>query len=105
MSATATQRIGGGLLAAIALVAVLLVGSVIAYLTAGGRSSAASNTGVPRDALYGIALDADAAARGEEAGLSNLQKQVAQLKEAAAFFHPIYRGRETVGLTGGNGKL
>ncbi len=77
------QRIGGGLLVALAVVAALILASVIAYLASGPRASVAT-PGVPRDALYGIALDAEAAARGDEAGMADLQKHLAQLKEASS---------------------
>jgi twitching motility protein PilJ len=85
-TAVATPRIGGGLIALLALVAVLVLGSGIAfYMLEGGRSSSsAAPAAAPADSLYGIAIDAESAVGGDEAALNNFQNQLRQLKEDAA---------------------
>ncbi|MFL6600579.1 MAG: methyl-accepting chemotaxis protein [Steroidobacteraceae bacterium] len=84
-TAVATPRVGGGLTALLAVVAVLVLGSGIAFYMLEGRSSPAVTTAaVPADSLYGIAIDAENAVGGDEAGLNNFQTQLRQLKEDAA---------------------
>ncbi|MBV8805732.1 MAG: chemotaxis protein [Sinobacteraceae bacterium] len=83
----ATPKIGGGLPALLALLAVVVLASGIAYFLAAqehaGTPTSAPVT-VPTDALYGIAIDAESAVAGDEAGLTNFQNQLRQLKDDAA---------------------
>jgi len=76
---------GGNRLATLLGVAALLVvgsGGTAAYLAWEARSASASEA-VPVDALYGIAIDAEAAVAGDEAALGDLQRQLKLLKDAA----------------------
>ena len=82
-SAPASPRIGGGLIALLAVVALLVMGGGAAFLASGERPAASEAT-APVDALYGIAIDAQGAARGDAAALANFQSQVRQLKADAA---------------------
>src|ERR1700738_4288518 len=85
-TAVATPRAGGSLTALLALVAVLVLGSGAAFFVLEARptTTPASTTGVPSDALFGIAVDAESAVGGDEASLNNFQSQLRQLKEDAA---------------------
>jgi twitching motility protein PilJ len=84
-TAVATPRIGGSLTALLAVVALLVLASGVAYFgLASHGASAQMGPGVPADSLYAIAIDAASAAGGEQAGLNNFQNQVRQLKEDAA---------------------
>jgi len=84
-TAGTTPRIGGSLTALLALVAALVVASGVAYFALEGRGANAPVVPTaPADSLYGIAIDAESAVGGEEAGLNNFQNQVRQLKEDAA---------------------
>src|ERR1700737_128105 len=86
-TAVATPRAGGSLTALLALVAVLVLGSGAAFFVLEARptsTSPASTAGVPSDALFGIAVDAESAVGGDEASLNNFQNQLRQLKEDAA---------------------
>jgi len=84
-TAAATQKVGGGLTALLALVAVLVLASGIAFFALdGGRPSAPAAPTVPTDSLYGIAMDAENAVSGDEGALNNFQNQLRQLKEDAA---------------------
>src|SRR6267142_2551800 len=84
-TAAATPRVGGSLTALLALAAVLVLGSGIAFYMLEARSGpAATAAAVPTDALYGIAIDAESAVGGDEAALNNFQNQLRQLKEDAA---------------------
>jgi twitching motility protein PilJ len=83
-TAVATPRVGGSLTALLALVAVLVLGSAVAFFVLEARPSAAATASVPADALYGIAVDAESAVAGDEAALNNFQNQLRQLKEDAA---------------------
>ena len=84
-TAVATPRIGGGLIALLAVVALLVLGSGIAFFMLDGRStSPAAPTAAPADSLYGISIDAESAVGGDEAALNNFQNQLRQLKEDAA---------------------
>ena len=81
-SASGALRTGGGLTTLLAVVAALIVASAIAFFALQGRPTPAST--VPTDALYGIAIDAEGAARGDEAGLSSFQSQLRRLQEDAS---------------------
>jgi twitching motility protein PilJ len=83
-TAVATPRLGGSLTAMLALVALLVLASAIAYFALEGRPTSAAAPTVPTDALYGIAIDAESAVGGDGAGLTNFQNQLRQLKEDAA---------------------
>src|SRR5690348_16895114 len=80
----AAPRLGGSLTALLALVAVLVLGSGVAFFVLEARSTPAAAPAVPADALYGIAVDAESAVGGDEAALNNFQNQLRQLKEDAA---------------------
>ncbi|MGH8138672.1 MAG: methyl-accepting chemotaxis protein [Steroidobacteraceae bacterium] len=79
----ASLRVGASLTALLALGAVLMLGSAIAYFMA-GRPQAAQGPALPADALYGIAIDAESAVGGDEAALANFQNQLRQLKDDAS---------------------
>src|ERR1700730_12093755 len=83
-TAVATPRWGGSLTAMLALVALLVLASAVAYFALEGRPTSAAGPTVPTDALYGIAIDAESAVGGDEAGLNNFQNQVRQLKDDAS---------------------
>src|ERR1700761_7616593 len=83
-TAGATPKVGGSLTALLAVVAVLVLVTGIALLVTAGRSSAPAVQSAPVDALYAIAIDADSAVTGDEAGLHNFQNQLRQLKDDAA---------------------
>src|SRR3977135_3017500 len=83
-TAVATPRMGGSLTALLAVVAVLVLASAIAYFALEGRPTSVPAPTVPTDALYGIAIDAESAVGGDGAALNNFQNQLRQLKEDAA---------------------
>ena len=84
MTVTVTRaRIGAGLTALLAVVAILVLASAVAYFVA-GRPKQASQTSTPTDALYAIALDAEGAVAGDPTALANFQNQLGQLKADAA---------------------
>ena len=84
-TAAAAPKVGGNLTALLSLVAVLLLGSGIAYFVLDSHTGAAAPVPtVPADSLYGLAIDAASAVGGDEAGLNNFQNQLRQLKEDAA---------------------
>jgi twitching motility protein PilJ len=83
-TAVAAPRVGSNLTALLAVVALLVLASGIAYFAVGVRSSAPPAPVVPADSLYGIAVDAESAVAGDEAGLNAFQDQLRQLKEDAA---------------------
>src|ERR1700744_1769818 len=85
MSPSASSTRAGGSLAALLVVATLLVTAATAtYLMQSGQSSPAAGLTVPIDALYGIAVDAEGAAAGNDGALAIFQAQLQQLKDAAA---------------------
>jgi twitching motility protein PilJ len=65
------------------LAALLLVGSGIASYQMQARPAERAH-GVPLDALYGLALDADGAVSGDATALARFQDRQKQLEEAAA---------------------
>ena len=76
---------GGNRLATLLGVAALLVvgsGGAAAYLAWKARAASASES-VPVDALYGIAIDAEAAVAGDEAALGDFQSELKLLRDAA----------------------
>src|SRR4051794_23787909 len=77
-TAAATQKVGGGLTALLALVAVLVLASGIAFFALDRRPSAPAAPTVPTDSLYGIAMDAENAVSGDEGALNNFQNQLRQ---------------------------
>src|SRR5882724_10686364 len=83
-TAVATPRVGGRLTALLALVALLVLGSGIAFFVLEARPGPAATPSVPADALYGIAIDAENAVGGDAAALNNFQNQLRLLKEDAA---------------------
>jgi len=84
-TAVATPRVGGSLTALLALVAVLVLGSGIAYFSLEGKDGGAPPAPtVPVDSLYGLAIDAESVVGGDQAGLTAFQNQLRQLKEDAA---------------------
>jgi twitching motility protein PilJ len=83
-SASGTPRIGGTLTILLSVVAVLVLGSVIASFSMQGGSSAPPAPTVPVDTLYGLAIDAESAIGGEQAAINAFQNQLRQLKEDAA---------------------
>jgi twitching motility protein PilJ len=83
-SAVVTPKVGGTLTALLAVVAVLVLASGIAFFLMSGRSSTPAASTAPTDALYAIAMDAESAVAGDEAGFNNFQNEVRQLKDDAA---------------------
>lgn len=83
-TAAATPRVGGNLTVLLAIVAVLVLGSGIAFFALAPRSSAPAAPKAPVDALYGIAIDAEAAVAGDGSALKSFQTQLGQLKDDAA---------------------
>jgi twitching motility protein PilJ len=59
-----------------------LAGAVAYYVLA--RPATVAATGAPSDALHAIALDAQGAATGDEQALTNFQREVGQIRQAAA---------------------
>jgi twitching motility protein PilJ len=83
-SAVATPKVGSTLPVLLAVVAVLVLASGIAFFMMAGRAAAPVAPSAPTDALYAIAMDAESAVAGDEASLNNFQNEVRQLKEDAA---------------------
>src|SRR5581483_11686057 len=83
-SAVATPRVGGSLTGLLALVALLVVASGIGFFLLQNRASVTAAPAVPADTLYAIAIDAESAVAGDEAGLNSFQNDLRQLKDAAA---------------------
>jgi twitching motility protein PilJ len=83
-SAVATPKVGGSLTALLAVVAVLVLASGIAFFVFQGHSAAPAAPVVPADSLYAIAIDADGAVSGDEAALNNFQNELRQLKDDAS---------------------
>jgi twitching motility protein PilJ len=83
-TAVGIPRLGGSLTGLLALVAVLVLASAVAYFAIGGRSTQTPTPAVPVDALYGIAIDSESAVAGDEAGFNNFQNQLRQLEDDAA---------------------
>ena len=79
-----TPKIGGSLTILLALVAVLVIASGIAYFSIAGTSTATPAPTVPADSLYGLAIDAENAVGGDQAAINAFQNQLRQLKEDAA---------------------
>jgi twitching motility protein PilJ len=65
------------------LATLLLVASGVAYYLMQARPEVRGH-GVPLDALYGLALDADGAVAGDAAALTRFQERQKQLEDAAA---------------------
>src|SRR3569833_2795208 len=83
-TAVGTPRIGGTLTILLAVVAVLVLASVIAFFSMQGGSAAPPAPTVPVDTLYGLAIDADSIVNGERAAVDAFSNQLRQLKEDAA---------------------
>jgi len=83
-TAVGTPRIGGTLTILLAVVAVLVLASVIAFFSMQGGSAAPPAPTVPVDTLYGLAIDADSVVGGERAAVDAFSNQLRQLKEDAA---------------------
>src|SRR3569833_2526309 len=83
-TAVGTPRIGGTLTILLAVVAVLVLASVIALFSMQGGSAAPPAPTVPVDTLYGLAIDADSVVGGERAAVDAFSNQLRQLKEDAA---------------------
>ena len=79
-----TPKIGGSLTILLALVAVLVIASGIAYFSIAGTSTTTQAPTVPADSLYGLAIDAENAVGGDQAAINAFQNQLRQLKEDAA---------------------
>lgn len=80
-----TPKVGGTLTILLAVVAVLVLASGIAYFSLdSSHSSAPAAPTVPVDSLYGLAIDAENAIGGDQAAISAFQNQLRQLKEDAA---------------------
>ena len=79
----ATPRIGGGLMALLGVVALLVVAGGIAFFASQGRPAPAAPS-APEGTLYDLAISAGAAATGDGAALTSLQTQLQQLKDSAA---------------------
>src|SRR6185437_15423412 len=79
----ASIRVGGGLATLLVIATVLLAISVIIFFTRDNQPTPAS-VAAPVDALYGLAVDSEGAASGNEAALGSFQSQLQQLKDAAA---------------------
>src|SRR5882757_10432704 len=80
----AAPKVGGSLTLLLALVAVMVLASGIAYFSVDGRSAAPAAPTVPVDSLYGLAIDAENAVGGDQAAINAFQNQLRQLKEDAA---------------------
>src|SRR3569833_2651057 len=83
-TAVGTPRIGGTLTILLAVVAVLVLASVIAFFSMQGGSAAPPAPTVPVDTLYGLAIDAASVVGGERAAVDAFSNQLRQLKEDAA---------------------
>jgi len=79
----APARFGRGLDALIAVAALLAIACGLAWFIVGSGSAPAAPT-APVEALNAIALDAQGAAAGDESALTNVQKELEQLRAAAA---------------------
>ena len=83
--AASSTRMGVGLTALLTTATVLLLAAAGLYFTQDGQGpSSPSSSSVPIDALYGIAVDAEGVAAGNESALASFQSQLHQLKDAAA---------------------
>ena len=81
---SSSTRAGGGLAALLSIATLLLAAATVIYFTQEGGQAAAGGSNAPMDALYGIAIDADGAAAGNETALASFQSQLQQMKDAAA---------------------
>ena len=81
---SSSTRAGGGLAALLSIATLLLAAATVIYFTQEGGQAATGGSSAPLDALYGIAIDADGAAAGNETALASFQSQLQQLKDAAA---------------------
>jgi hypothetical protein len=72
----------GSLTALLAIAALLLLAGAAVLYTLQSHAAAAA-AAAPVDALYGIAIDAEGAVSGDDTALTNFQKQLQQLKDAA----------------------
>ncbi len=81
-AAVATTRSNSSLTVMLVIAALLVAaGAAMYYLSTSHAATAAEPA--PTAALYGIATDAEGAVLGNESSLSDLQKQLQQLKDAA----------------------
>jgi twitching motility protein PilJ len=84
MSAGAgSARAPGGVIPLLVLAAVLLIASGVTHYLLLSRAAPAAGTG-PADALYNLAIDADAAAAGDTAALARFEQSQKSLAEVAA---------------------
>ena len=79
----ATPRSKGGLTAILVAAAVLIAAGAASYFATQNRPVAQTDS-APVNALYGIAIDAEGAVTGNDDALTNFQKALQQLKDAAA---------------------
>jgi twitching motility protein PilJ len=84
MSSPASPTRAGASLAALLTAAAVLLAVGVALVFTQGSSSPGGGPSAPIDALYGLAVDAEGAVGGNEAALGSFQKQLQQLKDAAA---------------------
>ena len=82
MTAQARVRPGHRLDLLIGVAVAFTLASAIAYYLLAGPAAPAAG-GVPSDALHAIALDAQGAATGDAQALTNFQKEVGQIRQAA----------------------
>jgi twitching motility protein PilJ len=82
-AAVVSTRKSGSLTALLAAAALLIAAGAAAYFTLQDRSSPATSA-APVNALYGIAIDAQGAVTGDDAALTNFQKVLQEIKDAAA---------------------
>ena len=78
----ATTRSKGGLTAMLAGAALLIAAGAVAYFASQSRPAAGTEA-APVAAFYGIAIDADGAASGNDAAFNSFQAQLQHLKDAA----------------------
>ena len=79
----APTRSNGGLTVMLAIAALLIAAGAVAYYMS-QKHAATSVEPAPTGALYAIAMDAEGAVLASDASLTDLQKQLQQLKDAAA---------------------
>jgi twitching motility protein PilJ len=82
MTAQSSSRPGQRLDLLIGLALLLTLGGAVAYYLLASPGSAPV-TGAPSDALHAIALDAQGAVTGDEQALTNFQREVSQIRQAA----------------------
>jgi twitching motility protein PilJ len=82
MTTPGATRSKGGLTGMLAGAALLIAAGAAAYFASQNRPAVAAEA-APVAAFYGIAIDADGAAAGNDAAFTSFQKQLQQLKDAA----------------------